>query len=204
MDYKHLNGQGLEPIRRRPGMYIGAADADRSAQARLLEAVVRGVAQNTPPPRETRILLWREAAVTVAYDGRSLPIEPFAPRAEDVPHPSFYWSFMDLYVWTAEFEPLLYRAILNALSERLVVSTMHDGHRYRVVFSKGMLVTLLGRADCNDPLGDTWFTFRLDPTVITGEVLTLADIQGIAERVEQADGVRIRFGDRTAESADWY
>ena len=113
---------------------------------------------------------------------------------------------MDLTAGLAQFEdePFEFGAILNALSERLVVSTIHDGQRYRVVFSKGMLVTLLARARCNAPLGDIWFTFRPDPTIITGEVLSLADVQGTAARVEQADGTRIRVEDRTAEDADWY
>jgi DNA gyrase/topoisomerase IV subunit B len=38
-----------------------------------------------------------------------------------------------------------FRAVLNALSERLVVSATPSGHRYRVIFAKGTIVSPLGR-----------------------------------------------------------
>jgi DNA gyrase/topoisomerase IV subunit B len=96
----------------------------------------------------------------------------------------------------------VFGSVLNAICERLVVSTMHNGHRYRVVFSKGMLVTLLGRAHCDRPLGVTWLTFRPDASIIAKQALTLGQVQEMAER--NAEGVRIRIQDRTTEDTDWY
>ena len=90
-------------------------------------------------------------------------------------------------------------------SERLVVSTMHTGDRYRVVFSKGRIVSLLSRTHCERPLGTTWLTYHPDVTIITGDALTLADVHGIAERVGQKTKcMRIRVEDRMTEYADWY
>jgi DNA gyrase/topoisomerase IV subunit B len=98
-----------------------------------------------------------------------------------------------------------FRAVLNALSERLVVSTMHAGDRYRVVFSKGTIVSLLHRTHCDQPFGITWLTYRSDAAIITGEVLTSGEVQRIAERLGQkVEGVRIRVEDRMTENADWY
>jgi DNA gyrase/topoisomerase IV subunit B len=164
----------------------------------LLEYVVSEITHELP--KEVRVLLWREGAVTVAYDGMPLPVEPSGPPAEGISHPALYRSFMHLLAGREAF-----RAVLNALSERLVVSTMHDGHRYRVVFSRGMLLTLLRRVHCGEPLGVTWLTFLFDATIITGEVLTLGEVQRITERVARnAEGVRIRVEDRTTEDADWW
>jgi DNA gyrase subunit B len=202
MDYKGPQGitvlTALEAVRRRPAMYIGREEAHRSLRVRLLELTVSNIAHERP--QEVRILLWREDVVTIAYDGAPLPIEPSGLPADGVSHPALYRSFMSLHV------PAMYgMAILNALSERLVVSTMHAGDRYRVIFSKGMIVTLLHRAHCDRPLGTTWLTYHPDATIITGEMLTSDDVHGIAERVgRNADGVRIRVEDRMTEDADWH
>ena len=193
--------EGLEPIRKRPAMYIGA-DRDRSVRrAALLEYVISMIADERPP--EVRILLWREDTVTIAYDGSPLPIEPFGLPVNGVSHPALYQSFMYLLVGR-EPPVAVFGAILNALCERLVVSTMHNGHRHRVVFSKGMLLTLLRRTHCDHPLGITWLTFRPDATIIAGKALTLDEVRGIAEHIGgSAEGVRIHVEDRTTEDADW-
>jgi hypothetical protein len=82
---------------------------------------------------------------------------------------------------------------------------MHAGDRYRVVFSKGKIVSLLSRTHCDRPLGTTWFTYRRDATIINGEALTPGDVHGIAERVGlKTECVRIRVKDRMTEDADWY
>lgn len=205
MDYKSSDItvlEGVEAVRRRPGMYIGAEVEGRSQRAGLLEYVVSDITRQRP--QAVRVLLWREDAVTVAYDGSPLPIEPFGVPVDGVSHPALYRPFMSLLVGR---EPpfAVFGAVLNALCERLVVSTMHDGHRYRVVFSRGMLVTLLGRAHCDRPLGSTWLTFRPDATIIASKALTLGEAQEIAARVGRTvERVRIRVEDRTTEDADWY
>jgi DNA gyrase/topoisomerase IV subunit B len=72
--------EGLEAVRRRPAMYIGAEDEHPSLRARLLELAVTDIAWEWRP-QEVRILLWREDAVTIAYDGRP-------PRAKASPSSS--------------------------------------------------------------------------------------------------------------------
>jgi hypothetical protein len=151
--------------------------------------------------------LWRHDAVTIAYDGSPLPIEPFGRPVDGVSHPALYEVFMYLLAGavTRPSGRVFFGPVLNALSERLVVSTMHACHRYRVVFSKGMIVSLLSRAHCDCPLGTRWLTFRPDATIIAGEALTSGDVQRIAESVGRtAEGVRIRVEDRMTEDADWY
>lgn len=210
MDYKTRDGitiiEGLEVVRRRPAMYIGAEEPGRTLTSRLLEFMVDGVAHDTPSPSEIRVLLWRERATTIAFDGAPLPVEPIARPANDVAHPALYQFFMYLFAGAEPFgRTLSVGAILNALSERLVVSTMHGDARYRVVFAQGRLVSLLSRTQCDQPLGTTWFTFRPDPTLITGAPLSMHEATEVTERVAASvKGPRIIVHDRATEEPDWH
>jgi len=82
MDYKGPCGitvlEGLEAVRRRPGMYIGPAEEHPSPRARLLEYLVSDITHELA--QEVRILLWREGAVTVAYGGTPCQLSRSAGR----------------------------------------------------------------------------------------------------------------------------
>jgi DNA gyrase subunit B len=208
VDYLTRDGiaiiEGLEAVRRRPGMYIGPEEPGRSLRSRLLEVVVGNIAKDSPKPREIRVALWRDGAMTVAYDGDPIPIEPFSRSVNGIAHPHFYEFFLYLHPGGVP-TPLAFGAVLNALSERLVVSTMHGGNRYRAVFSRGMVVTLLARCSCETPLGTTWFTFYPDDGIITGPPLNEDDARAAVERLTvQLGGVPIVIHDRSTETADWF
>lgn len=201
--------EGLEAVRLRPGMWIGGDDEQPSRRVRLLAVAITDIALESRP-QQIRIGLWGEDAVTIAHDGQPLPIEPEGLPVHDVPHPALYRPFMVLR--TPALNGL---AILNALSERLVVSTMHGGRRYRTAFSRGMIASLLRARHCRRPLATTWLTYRPDATIIGGEAMTVDALAGIAERVALNMGaiaelcgghlhdVPITVEDRTAEEADW-
>jgi DNA gyrase/topoisomerase IV subunit B len=205
--YKTRDGltivKGLEAVQRRPAIYIGAEEPSRSPSHRLLEGIVDAIANDTPPPREIRVGLWSGRAITVAWDGVPLPIEPFDPSGGGVSHPALYQLFMHVAAGTPPFGRFFFGAVLNALSEQLVVSTMHDDHRYRVVFAKGMVVALLQRASCRHPFGTNWFTFRPDTAIIGGDSVTWAGMQHIAAWIGRRGSPRIRVEDHSGEEADW-
>jgi DNA gyrase/topoisomerase IV subunit B len=197
--------RGLEAVRRRPGMYIGVDEAGRESRARLLEALIESMVRDVAfPPQEIRLLMWQHGVTTVAHDDGSVSIAPFCATPDGVPHPALYHLFLHLGV--APFQQIIpFGPILNALSEELAVSTMHDGRCYRAVFSRGMIVTLLRCVSCDRPLGTTWLTFRPDPTILGGEPLATSDAEKIAERMRsKAGNVRILVEDRTGEDADWH
>jgi topoisomerase-4 subunit B len=192
--------EGLDVIRRRPDMFIGPAEPDRSPALRLPNALVDAIASLVPSPQEIRVQLWRKSTITVAWHGTPLPIAPFTPIGRRLPRPAIYELFLCMATGVPSFESFLIGAILNALSERLVVSTVHDGQRYRVAFSKGRLVSLLDIVSCDQPLGTNWLTFNPDIEAIGGDVLTWADMQCLAMRHE---GPRICTEDHSEENADW-
>src|SRR6186713_2489020 len=173
--------EGLEPIRRRPTMYIGAGIPEgASLCGRLLEVAVDCVATDRPVPSEIRLTRWRDGAFTVARDGEPLPIEPVELLSGAVPHPALYGLF--LYLFDAEQRLGFSGAILNALSERLVVSTVHGAERYRAVFAKGVVVSLLRKESCETPLATNWMTFLPDCALL-GHAVDAAEAEQILVRI---------------------
>ena len=201
MYYKSQDGltiiEGLEAVRRRPTMYIGATPG-RSPSYQLLEVLADAIANDTPVPQQIRVLLWSGSAITIAWDGVPLPIEPLSD--EGVSHPALYQLFMYVGAGAPPLGRFFFSAILNALSERLVVSTIRDNCRYRVVFARGTVVGLLHPTTCRQPLGTNWITFRPDTAIIGGDPVIWADIQAIVGR---QGGTRIFVEDHSGEEADW-
>ena len=207
-EYKTRDGvsmiEGLEAVRRRPEVYLGAEPSERTPSTRLLELVVGGLAKDTPPPSEIRVTVCNDAVV-VACDGKPFPVEPYTKGTSDLPHPALYAFFRTLVAGGESLgRTLAFGGVLNALSERLVVSTMHGDQRYRAVFSRGNLVTMLSRSRCATPLGAIWLTYRRDDTKVGGAALTVTEAQAVAQRVMQSTGVRIHVYDRVADEPDWY
>lgn len=212
-EYKTRDGvtmiEGLEAVRRRPEMYLGpeptgAGGDQRSGSTRLLELVVSGLSKDTPKPSELRITVHNDAVV-VAADGKPFPVEPYAKGNSDLPHPALYAFFMTIVAGGESLgRTLAFGGVLNALSERLVVSTMHGELRYRAVFSRGNIVMMLSRNRYATPLGTTWLTWRRDDSKIYGAPLTVMEAQAVAQRVMQASGVRVNVYDRTGDEPDWY
>lgn len=186
--------EGLESARLRPAQHIGADDQHQSPRANVLELAVTDIAWEWQP-QEVRILLWRDNAVTIAYDGRPLPIERCARSIDDVPHPALYDSFMVLPTPGPNE-----MAILNALSEQLVVSPVPEGFLQR----HDCVAAALRPLPPSSP-GATWLTYRADATIIAGQLLAPDDVDSIAERVGlKTECVRIRVEDRMTEDVQWY
>lgn len=192
--------EGLDVVRRRPTMYIGAGlSSDSLLCARLVEVVLDAAASDVPAPTAVRLILWKEGVFTVAWDGEPLPVAPLAVSNNAVPHPELYYHFM--YMRRSDQRLGFTGAILNALSERLCVCTMNGGERYRAVFSRGHLVVLLSKAPCDAPLGTNCMTFVPDATVTPGAA-SVADAEELTRRVAGARPF-VTFEDRSSVDAGW-
>lgn len=193
--------EGLEAVRRRPAMFIGHETVERTLRSRLVEFVLASFASGPPTPAAVRLIVWQGGRLTLAYDGEPLPIRSHEAGA-GVAHPELYAWFLEL---TAPSSPLRFgAAVVNALSERLTVSTMRDGVRYRAAFQRGGLVSLLSVRDLQEVLGASWLTFAPDSAVVPGTV-DVGDAERIAARVAQtANGVSVSVVDRSSEMPDWF
>ena len=136
--------EGLEPVRRRPGMYIGGTDD------RALHHLVAEVLDNAMDEAVAGHASWIElelaadGTATVRDNGRGIPVDP---------HPKFPdKSALEVILTTlhsgGKFGGSAYKvsgglhgvgvSVVNALSDRLVVEVARERTLYRQAFSRGV------------------------------------------------------------------
>ena len=135
--------EGLEPVRKRPGMYIGGTD-ERALHH--LFAEVLDNAMDEAVARHAKLItvdLDAEGFLSVRDDGRGIPVDPH-PRH---PGKSALEVVMTVLHSGGKFSGKAYEtsgglhgvgvSVVNALSERLDVTVWRDGHEWRQSFSRG-------------------------------------------------------------------
>jgi topoisomerase-4 subunit B len=163
--------EGLEPVRRRPGMYIGGTDAN--ALHHLFAEVIDNSMDEAIAGHASRIEVHLEASghVTVTDNGRGMPVEN---------HPKFPGrSTLEIIMTTlhagGKFDSKAYEtsgglhgvgaSVVNALSDDLVVEVARDQTLYRQTYSRGKplgAVETVGRV--NNRRG-TVVRFHPDPEI---------------------------------------
>jgi topoisomerase-4 subunit B len=135
--------EGLEPVRQRPGMYIGGTD--EKALHHLFAEVIDNSMDEALDGHATFIEVEMEANgfVTVTDNGRGIPVDP---------HPKFpKKSALEIIMCTlhagAKFDSEVYGtsgglhgvgvSVANALSERMEVEVARGQMLYRMVFERG-------------------------------------------------------------------
>ena len=135
--------EGLEPVRRRPGMYVGGTD-DRALH-HLVSEVLDNAMDEAVAGFATRIdmVLETDGTVTIRDNGRGIPVDP---------HPKFPdKSALEVILTTlhsgGKFSDKVYQtsgglhgvgvSVVNALSDRLVVEVARDKQLWRQNYSRG-------------------------------------------------------------------
>jgi topoisomerase IV subunit B len=136
--------EGLEPVRKRPGMYIGGTDA--RAMHHLFAEVLDNAMDEAVAGFATRIEVYLEAdgALAVTDNGRGIPIDPH-PKYVDK---SALEVVMTVLHAGGKFSDKAYQtsgglhgvgvSVVNALSDRLEVEVARDKRLYRMLFSRGI------------------------------------------------------------------
>jgi topoisomerase-4 subunit B len=136
--------EGLEPVRRRPGMYIGGTD--EKALHHLFAEVLDNSMDEAVAGHATfiEVELTADGSVAVTDNGRGIPVDPH-PRFPDK-------SALEVIMCTlhagGKFDSKVYEtsgglhgvgiSVVNALSERLEVEVARGQQLYRQVFSRGV------------------------------------------------------------------
>ncbi|WP_108398933.1 DNA topoisomerase IV subunit B [Devosia submarina] len=163
--------EGLEPVRRRPGMYIGGTDAN--ALHHLFAEVIDNSMDEAIAGHATRIEvhLGADGYVTVSDNGRGIPVEPHPKNPQ--------MSTLELVLTKlhagGKFDSKAYEtsgglhgvgvSVVNALSDDLVVEVAKDQTLYRQIYSRGIpqtKVEIVGRV--NNRRGTTT-RFHPDPQI---------------------------------------
>jgi topoisomerase IV subunit B len=136
--------EGLEPVRKRPGMYIGGTDA--RAMHHLFAEVLDNAMDEAVAGFATRIEVYLEAdgALAVTDNGRGIPVDPH-PKYVDK---SALEVVMTVLHAGGKFSDKAYQtsgglhgvgvSVVNALSDRLEVEVARDKRLYRMLFSRGI------------------------------------------------------------------
>ncbi len=173
--------EGLDPVRKRPGMYIGSTGL--AGLHHLIWEVVDNSVDEAMAGFCTRIAvtLTADGGCRVEDDGRGIPVDPYPSG----PHKGKSATEVVLTVLHAggKFGGEGYKvsgglhgvgvSVVNALSERLIVEIDRGGHRYRQEYAKGGKpqgkMEQVGATPAKGRKEGTTITFWPDPTVFVAE-----------------------------------
>ena len=163
--------EGLEPVRYRPGMYIGGTDdtALHHLVAEILDnsmdEAVAGYANHID------ITLNADYSITIADNGRGIPVDPH-PK---YPNMSALEVIMTMLHSGGKFGGGAYKvsgglhgvglSVVNALSEKMIVEIARDKKLYRQVYSRGKPQTALELIGNAPNRRGTSITFKPDPEI---------------------------------------
>ena len=169
---KHIEVlEGLEPVRRRPGMYIGGTD--EKALHHLFAEVIDNAMDEALAGHADWIEVEMEANgfVSVTDNGRGIPVDP---------HPKFKSkSALEVIMCTlhagGKFDSKVYEtsgglhgvgvSVANALSERMEVEVAREQQLYRMAFERGKPKGKLEKAGRAPNRRGTKVRFRPDPEI---------------------------------------
>ncbi|MGF1611404.1 MAG: DNA topoisomerase IV subunit B [Kiloniellales bacterium] len=168
--------EGLEPVRRRPGMYIGGTD-ERSLH-HLVAELLDNAMDEAVAGHANRIELELAAGnrITVVDNGRGIPIDP---------HPKFKTkSALEVILTTlhsgAKFSQKSYAtagglhgvglSVVNALAEALTVEVARDKELWRQDYKRGKPQGKLKKAGAASNRRGTTVTFTPDPEIFGATV----------------------------------
>ncbi len=135
--------EGLEPVRRRPGMYIGGTD-ERALHHLFAEVLDNAMDEAVAGHAKViEVILEADGALSVRDDGRGIPVDPH-PRH---PGKSALEVIMTVLHSGGKFSGKAYEtsgglhgvgvSVVNALSSRLDVTVWRDGFEWAQTFSRG-------------------------------------------------------------------
>lgn len=162
--------EGLEPVRKRPGMYIGSTGYDG------IHHLIKEIADNSIDEAiaghatKVEVVLLADGGVQVTDDGRGIPVDK---------HPKTGLSTLETVLTVlhagGKFGGGGYKvssglhgvgsSVVNALSTKMIAEVVRDGQLYRVVFATGGIVEPLEKIGKTDRPTGTRIIFYPDPMI---------------------------------------
>lgn len=162
--------EGLEPVRKRPGMYIGSTGYDgvhhliKEIADNSIDEAIAGYASRV----DVRIL--EDGGITITDDGRGIPVDKHAKTGL-----STLETVLTVLHAGGKFGGGGYKvssglhgvgsSVVNALSTKLVAEVVQKGQLYQIEFAQGATVQPLKKIGKTDRPTGTTVTFYPDPTI---------------------------------------
>lgn len=202
--------EGLEPVRKRPGMYIGGVGS--SGLHHLVWEILDNAIDEAMNGYASNIALTLHddgSSITIVDDGRGIPVDK---------HPQTKKSALELVFTTlhagGKFEGQNYKtagglhgvgaSVVNALSKELVVTVKRDGEQWEQQYRQGKPVAPARKTGAARGSGTSVF-FRPDPQIFPKVDFEAATIR---ERLEVASylhkGVKVVFEDESTKTKETF
>ncbi|HFD92210.1 MAG TPA: DNA topoisomerase IV subunit B [Gammaproteobacteria bacterium] len=200
---------GLDPVRKRPGMYTDTARPNHLAQEVIDNSVDEVIAGHADT---IEVTLHKDGAMTVSDNGRGMPVDL---------HPEEGVSGVEVILTRlhagGKFSNKNYQfsgglhgvgvSVVNALSERLEVTIKRGGQEYRMTFAHGEKASeleVLGKVGRQNT--GTTIRFRPDPRYFDSAKFSVSRLKRLLRaKAVLAPGLTIRFHDENSgEKAEWY
>ena len=191
-DYDSSNIQvleGLEPVRRRPGMYIGTTSV-RGLHHLVYELVDNAIDEAMAGRADKiAVTIHADGSVRVTDNGAGIPVKPIPGRKDRRPAVEVALTVLHA---GGKFDGGGYAisgglhgvgvSVVNALSEKLEVEVMRDGATWTMAFSRGKVTKKLAKGKATTKTG-TAVRFWPDPEIFTETLEFRKEI--LAERLQE-------------------
>ena len=162
--------EGLEPVRKRPGMYIGSTGYDgihhliKEIADNAVDEAIAGYASRVD------VIILKNGGITVIDNGRGIPVDK---------HPRTGLSTLETVLTVlhagGKFGGGGYKvssglhgvgsSVVNALSDLMIAEVVKDGMLYRIEFERGATSVPFKKVGKTDRPQGTTITFHPDPTI---------------------------------------
>jgi DNA gyrase subunit B len=201
--------EGLEPVRKRPGMYIGTTSS-RGLHHLVYEVVDNGIDEAMAGfADKLMVTIHQDGSVTVYDNGRGIPVKPIPGRKDRRPAVEVVLTVLhaggkfggDGYKISGGLHGVGV-SVVNALSVRLDVEVQRDGYTWTQSYERGKRLGPLKKGKASTRTG-TKITFWPDPEIFVETLEFKWEI--LAERLQELaflnKGVEINLVDEREEPA---
>jgi len=200
---------GLEPVRKRPGMYTDTSRPNHLAQEVIDNSVDEALAGHAD---QIEVALHRDGSITVSDNGRGMPVDI---------HPEQGVPGVEVILCTlhagGKFSSKNYQfsgglhgvgvSVVNALSSALQVVIRRDGNVYRMTFAGGEKRSALEVIDsCGRRNTGTAVTFTPDPKYFDSVNFSVPRLRHVLRaKAVLCPGLRVKFTDeKSGETDEWH
>ena len=200
---------GLEPVRKRPGMYTDTTRPNHLAQEVIDNSVDEALAGHAG---QIDVILHRNGSVTVTDDGRGMPVDIHPEQGK----PGVEVILCTLHAG-GKFSGKNYQysgglhgvgvSVVNALSSSLDIVIRRDGKVYAMSFAGGEKTSELKAVDtCGKRNTGTAVTFQPDPAYFDSINFSVSRLRHVLRaKAVLCPGLRVKFTEeKSGETDEWY